>query len=72
MQAVSRSTIGFLIKPLDLDRLLAILEGIGERKQIAEDHLRFMNELEKKNAELEAKIAELESYASRAFDDLEG
>ncbi len=35
VQAVSRSTIGYLVKPVDLDRLLAILDGIAHRKRVA-------------------------------------
>ena len=35
VQAVSRSTIGYLVKPLDLERLLAIHQGVAERKRIA-------------------------------------
>ncbi len=46
VQAVSRSTIGYLMKPLDLDRLLAILDGIAQRKRIAEDNRRLLESIE--------------------------
>ena len=46
VQAVSRSTIGYLMKPLDLDRLLAILEGIAQRKRIAEENRRLLESIE--------------------------
>ncbi len=35
VQAVSRSTIGYLVKPLDHDRLFAILERTAERNRVA-------------------------------------
>ncbi len=40
-KAVSRSTIGYLIKPLDLDCLLGILGGIAERKRVAIENQRL-------------------------------
>ncbi len=46
VQAVSRSTIGYLVKPLDLDRLLAILDGIAQRKRIAEENRRLLESIE--------------------------
>ncbi len=53
VSAVSRSTIGYLIKPLDLDRLLSILAGIARRRQIARENERLIARLEERNAELE-------------------
>ncbi len=53
IRAVSRATIGYMVKPLDLDRLLAILEGIARRKALARENRRLLESLERKNAELE-------------------
>ena len=34
VHAVSRSTIGYMIKPLDLDRLLGVLDRIAKRRRM--------------------------------------
>ena len=46
VQAVSRSTIGYLVKPLDLDRLVSILDGIAQRKRVAEENRRLLESIE--------------------------
>ena len=44
--SVSRSTIGYLVKPIDLDRLLRILAGIARRKRIAEENRRLQDSID--------------------------
>ncbi len=70
VQAVSRSTIGYLVKPLDLDRLLAILDGIARRKQVALENQHLLEGREALIQELEEKNAELERYTYTVSHDL--
>ncbi len=53
MRAVSRSTIGFLVKPIDLDRLLAIVDRVAQRAAAEMERERLIHQLEDQNAELE-------------------
>ncbi len=70
IQAVSRSTIGYLVKPLDLDQLLAIHEKIAQRKRIRAENERLVVSLYQAKRQLEDKNAELERYAYTASHDL--
>ncbi len=54
MHAVSRSTIGYMIKPLDLDRLLGVLDRIARRRRVEADNRRLMAALERAKAEWES------------------
>ncbi len=42
IQVVSRSTIGYLVKPLDLEQLLSIHEKIAQRKRVSAENERLM------------------------------
>ncbi len=70
VQSVSRSTIGFLVKPIDLDRLRRILEGIAQRQQVAEENRRLAADRERLIRQLAAKAAELEQYTYTVSHDL--
>ncbi|MEM7354544.1 MAG: hybrid sensor histidine kinase/response regulator [Acidobacteriota bacterium] len=70
VQSVSRSTIGYLVKPIDLDRLLAILDGISRRKQVALENQRLVESREALIRQLEEKNAELERYSYTVSHDL--
>ena len=47
VHAVSRSTIGYMIKPLDLDRLLGVLEGIARRRRVEAENERLLADLQR-------------------------
>ncbi len=70
VQAVSRSTIGYLIKPLDLEKLLAVHEKVARRKRMSLENQRITAEREGLIRELEDKNAELERYAYTVSHDL--
>ncbi len=55
--AVRPSTVAYLVKPLDLDRLLAIIDQIAKRKQ-----------LEAENAGLQAAIRQAKTQWESTFD----
>jgi len=46
MRAVSRSTIGFLVKPVDFDRLFAITAGVAQRKHLARQNQILLKNLQ--------------------------
>ena len=52
--AVSRSTIGYMIKPLDLDRLLGLLDRIAQRRRVEAENWRLLRDLERAKGEWES------------------
>ena len=70
MHAVSRSTIGYMIKPLDLDLLLSVLERIAQRRRVEAENRRLGREREKLIERLERQNDELERYAYTVSHDL--
>lgn len=72
VKSVSRSTIGFLVKPIDLDRLRRILDGIAQRQRMAEENRRLEADRERLILQLAAKAAELEQYTYTVSHDLKG
>ena len=70
VHAVSRATIGYMIKPLDLDRLLGVLERIARRRRMENENLRLASERELLIGRLERQNAELERYAYTVSHDL--
>ena len=54
VHAVSRSTIGYMIKPLDLDRLLGVLERIARRRRVEAENQRLMSDLRRAKGEWES------------------
>jgi signal transduction histidine kinase len=70
VKSVSRSTIGFLVKPIDLDRLRRILGGIAQRQRVAEENRRLAADRERLIRQLAAKAAELEQYTYTVSHDL--
>ncbi len=54
VHAVSRSTIGYMIKPLDLDRLLGVLERIARRRRVEAENQRLMADLARAKGEWES------------------
>lgn len=72
VKSVSRSTIGFLVKPIDLDRLRRILDGIAQRQQIADENRRLAADRERLILQLAAKADELEQYTYTVSHDLKG
>ena len=70
VHAVSRATIGYMIKPLDLDRLLGVLDRIAKRRRMEKENRRLAEERERLIARLERQNAELERYAYTVSHDL--
>ena len=70
VHAVSRATVGYMIKPLDLDRLLGVLDRIAKRRRMEEENQRLAEERERLIARLERQNAELERYAYTVSHDL--
>ena len=54
VDAVSRSTIGYMIKPLDLDRLLGVLARIARRRWVEGENERLMADLRRAKGQWES------------------
>ena len=63
VEAVSPSTVGYLVKPLDFDRLFRLLAGIRKRRRTRRENRQLV-------AHLEEKYAELERYTYTVSHDL--
>ena len=53
VEAVSPSTVGYLVKPLDFDRLFTLLAGARKRRLTRLENRRLVEHIEEKYAELE-------------------